>query len=121
MRINEITNYGAVPKGVDQISVKDRINTKTTTSNQGRSTQKISTSNIRNTQNTGTTDFFKRTVSNKNPDGTTNRRITKTTVDPDNSYYTTIQKTDSQGNKTATRTRGYDSIFKHRPKTLKMN
>ena len=70
MRINEITNYGAVPKGTDKISTKQNITTRTTQAPSGRSSEKVSTRNIRNTQNTGTTDVFKRSVTTTNPDNT---------------------------------------------------
>lgn len=119
MRINEITNSGAVPKGTDKISAKQNITTRTTQGPSGRSREKTSTSNIRNTQNTGTTDVFKRSVTTTNPDNTRSKHSSKTLVRPDNTFSTTTTKTDATGNKTVTKNRGYDSIFKHRPQSLK--
>ena len=119
MRINEITNYGAVPKGTDKISTKQNITTRTTQAPSGRSSEKVSTRNIRNTQNTGTTDVFKRSVTTTNPDNTRSKHSSKTLVRPDNTFSTTTTKTDAKGNKTVTKNKGYDSIFKHRPQSLK--
>ena len=119
MLINEITNYGAVPKGTNQISTKQNITTRTTQGPSGRSREKTFSKNIRNTKNSGTTDLFKRSVTTTNPDNTRTKHSSKTLVRPDNTFSTTTTKTDAQGNKTVTKNRGYDSIFKHRPTALK--
>lgn len=119
MLINEITNYGAVPKGTNKISTKQNITTRTTTGPSGLGREKTSTKNIRNTQHGGTTDLFKRSVTTKNPDNTFSKHSSKTLVRPDNTFSTTTTKIDAKGNKTFTKNRGYDSIFKHRPQSLK--
>ena len=93
------------------ISTKTNINNKSVQNQQGKTRTKDQTKHIRQTDSRGTTDIYK--TSSTTPQ---RKSSFKSHVRPDGSF-TNIRK---NADGTATKTKGYDSIFKHRANTLNM-
>ena len=107
-------NFKAVNENAEWISAKTRIDTKSTTDSAGLSRTKNNTKHMRSTPVGGkSTDVYKRATTNTANGNSTVTRL-RSIIKPDNTYSNTNTAADG----TITRTKGYDSIFKHRTPTI---